>query len=137
MSSVITNLSSEKICLSIQTNLELINSSLFNDLDVLISLLKPIENKDVKSLMTIINDSIFNNIMKYNLNKKVINLKDEKLIEYLDDYKLNIQNYQNKVENFLEELKLKGSLINEIFLAIKILNLSVKYIFSYFFNYID
>ena len=110
-------------------DLELINSSLFNDLDVLISLLKPIENKDVKSLMTIINDSIFNNIMKYNLNKKVINLKDEKLIEYLDDYKLNIQNYQNKVENFLEELKLKGSLINEIFLAIKILNLSVKYIF--------
>ena len=114
-------------------DLELINTSLFNDLDVLISLLKPIENKDIKSLMTIINDSIFNNIMKYNLNKKVINIKDEKLMEYLDDFKLNIQNYQNKVENFLEELKLKGSLINEIFTAVKILNLNVKYIFFLIF----
>ena len=117
-------------------DLELINSNLFNDLDVLISLLKPIENKDIKSLMTIINDSIFNNIMKYNLNKKVIKLDaiDEKLKEYLDGFKLNIQNYQNRVEDFLEELKVKGSLINEIFSAVKILNLSVIiYIFLIYF----
>ena len=117
-------------------DLELINSNLFNDLDVLISLLKPIENKDIKSLMTIINDSIFNNIMKYNLNKKVIKIDkiDEKLKEYLDGFKLNIQNYQNRVEDFLEELKVKGSLINEIFSAVKILNLSVIiYIFLIYF----
>ena len=90
-------------------NLELINANLFNDLDVLISLLKPIENKDIKSLMTIINDSIFNNIMKYNLNKKLIKIDkiDEKLKEYLDGFKLNIQNYQNRVEDFIEELKVK------------------------------
>ena len=117
-------------------DLELINSNLFNDLDVLISLLKPIENKDIKSLMTIINDSIFNNIMKYNLNKKVIKINtiDGKLKEYLDGFKLNIQNYQNRVEDFLEELKVKGSLINEIFSAVKILNLSVIiYIFLIYF----
>jgi hypothetical protein len=117
-------------------DLELINSNLFNDLDVLISLLKPIENKDIKSLMTIINDSIFNNIMKYNLNKKVIKIDkiDEKLKEYLDGFKLNIQNYQNRVEDFLEELKVKGSLINDIFSAVKILNLSVIiYIFLIYF----
>ena len=88
---------------------ELINANLFNDFDVLLSLLKPIENKDIKSLMTIINDSIFNNIMKYNLNKKVIKIDkiDEKLKEYLDGFKLNIQNYQNRVEDFIEELKVK------------------------------
>ncbi len=117
-------------------DLELINSNLFNDLDVLIPLLKPIENKDIKSLMTIINDSIFNNIMKYNLNKKVIKIDkiDEKLKEYLDGFKLNIQNYQNRVEDFLEELKVKGSLINDIFSAVKILNLSVIiYIFLIYF----
>ena len=117
-------------------DLELINANLFNDLDVLISLLKPIENKDIKSLMTIINDSIFNNIMKYNLNKKVIKIDkiDEKLKEYLDGFKLNIQNYQNRVEDFLEELKVKGSLINDIFSAVKILNLSVIiYIFLIYF----
>ena len=90
-------------------NLELINANLFNDFDVLLSLLKPIENKDIKSLMTIINDSIFNNIMKYNLNKKLIKIDkiDEKLKEYLDGFKLNIQNYQNRVEDFIEELKVK------------------------------
>ena len=117
-------------------DLELLYANLFNDLDVLISLLKPIENKDIKSLMTIINDSIFNNIMKYNLNKKVIKINtiDGKLKEYLDGFKLNIQNYQNRVEDFLEELKVKGSLINEIFSAVKILNLSVIiYIFLIYF----
>ena len=47
--------------------------------------------------------------MKYNLNKKLIKIDkiDEKLKEYLDGFKLNIQNYQNRVEDFIEELKVK------------------------------
>jgi hypothetical protein len=104
----------------------------FYKLEGLICLISPIktfnEGNDIKSIMTYINDICFNNIQKYNLNEKPINednLKDENIKDYVKGLKMNIQNYLNNDVEFLDQLKKKNSLISELFVAVKIINLSV------------
>ena len=83
--------------------------------------------------MNYVNDSLFNNIQKYNLNEKPVNednLKDENIKDYVKGLKLNILNYLNSDVDYLETLKKKNSLINETFSAVKIINLSVITIFK-------
>jgi len=115
-----------------------VNKDFFNKFDTLISFLAPIkifnENKEIKYLMHYVNDCLFNNIQKYNLNEKPINeenLKEENIREYVKGLKLNILNYHNSDVDYLETLKKKNSLINELFVAVKIINLSVITIFNY------
>jgi hypothetical protein len=115
-----------------------VNKEFFNKLDTLINFLSPTkifsENKEIKYLMQYVNDCLFNNVQKYNLNEKPINednLKEENIREYVKGLKLNILNYQNSDVDYLETLKKKNSLINELFVAVKIINLSVITIFNY------
>ena len=120
------------------TEIDPVNKDFFNKFDTLISFLAPTkifkENKEIKYLMHYVNDCLFNNIQKYNLNEKPINeenLKEENIREYVKGLKLNILNYHNSDVDYLETLKKKNSLINELFVAVKIINLSVITIFNY------
>jgi hypothetical protein len=115
-----------------------VNKDFFNKFENLINFLAPTkiftENKDVKSLMTYVNDCLFNNLQKYNLNEKPINednLKEENIREYVKGLKLNILHYENLDVDYLDTLKKKNSLINELLVAVKIINLSVITIFNY------
>ena len=116
-----------------------INKNLFNTLDSMINLLKPTKTlfaeKRIDSLVNILNESCFNNVQKYNLNTKTIN--DENVKDSIKDYvkgmKMNIINYENSDVDFLDVIKNKGSLINEIFVAVKLVNLSVNFV-NYIFN---
>ena len=62
------------------------------------------------------------------------NIKDTKLREYLDEYKMNIKKYDNNDSDYLESFKSKGSLINEIYAAMKIINFSVNNLYKSIFN---
>ena len=108
---------------------EPINSNLYSDLDALISLLLPIKDCDnsgnVRSLMTSLNESLYNNLQKHNLNE-TLKIHEEKTREILNEYKLNVQKHDNNDINFLEKMMCKGSLMNEIFTIIKTINLSTK-----------
>ena len=75
--------------------------------------------------MTFLKDTIYNNILKYNLNEK-ITTNDEKSKEYNEEYKLLINKYNNDDMNFLGELNKNGTLINSIYLSIKFLNIDFK-----------
>lgn len=104
----------------------------FYKFDALLNLLQPVrifsESREIKSLMSYINDACFNNIQKYNLNEKPVNednLKDEHIKDYVKNLKLNISNYMNSDVDYLETIKKKNSLINDLFVAVKIINLSV------------
>lgn len=86
----------------------------------------------IKPLLNYINDNCFNNVQKYNLNEKSINeekLKDESVKEYVKKLKLNITNHENNDVEFLDSILKKNSLINELFVAVKLVNLSVIYLF--------
>ena len=76
---------------------------------------------------------MYNNVQKYNMNDtlKMPNIRDSKLRDYLDEYRLNIKKYDNNDNDYLESFNTKGSLINEIYSALKIINLSVKNKFLY------
>jgi hypothetical protein len=115
-----------------------VNKDFFHKFETLINFLAPTkiftENRDVKFLMTYVNDCLFNNLQKYNLNEKPINednLKEENIRDYVKGLKLNILHYQNSDVDYLDTLKKKNSLINELFVAVKIINLSVITIFNY------
>ena len=89
--------------------------------------------------MKLLNDSCFNNIQKFNLNEKTINpdnIKDENVKEYLKAMTMNIKNYKNYDVYYLDTLKRKSSLINKIFVAVKLINLSVTYFnhLNFFFS---
>lgn len=120
------------------TETDPVNKDFFNKFDSLINFLTPTkifnDNKDIKPLMNFINECCFNNLQKYNLNEKPINednLKDENIKEYVKGLKLNILNYSNSDPEYLETIKKKSSLINELFVAVKIVNLSVITCFNY------
>lgn len=112
-----------------------VSKDFFPKLDALINLLAPVkvfnENREIKALMNYINDCCFNNVQKYNLNEKSINednLKDENIKEYVKGLKMNITNYVNSDIDFLDNCTKKSSLINELFVAVKLVNLSVTYL---------
>jgi hypothetical protein len=115
-----------------------ISKDFFNKFDSLINLLSMMkmfeENNEIKSLIVYVNDCLFNNIQKYNLNEKPINednLKDENIKDYVKELKLNILNYSNGDVDYLEGIKKKNSLINELFVPVKLINLSVITFFNY------
>ena len=120
-----------------ENELDPINKDFFNQFSALINFLEPtriLEGKEIKELMRFINDSCFNNIQKYNLNEKPIkieNIKDESIKEYVKGMKLNIKNYKTYDSYYLDSIKTSKSLINDIFIAVKLVNLSV--IFLIFF----
>jgi hypothetical protein len=114
------------------TETDPVNKDFYNKFDSLLSLLNPVkvfsDAKEVKPLMSYLNDILFNNIQKYNLNEKPVNednLKDESIKEYVKNLKLNVLNYSNSDVDYLDTLKKPQSLINDIFAAVKIVNLSV------------
>ena len=116
---------------------EPLNPKLFDALDSIIDSLRPISllenSSDIKVLLTTLNDALYNNVQKYNMNDtlKMPNIRDSKLRDYLDEYRLNIKKYDNNDNDYLESFNTKGSLINEIYSALKIINLSVKNKFLY------
>ena len=117
-----------------------INRDFLYRMDSLINFLAPCkvfnDNKEIKALMGGLNETLFNNIQKYNLNEKPVNednLKDENIKEYVKNLKLNILKYNNSDVDFLETLNKKNSLINDIFSAIKLINFSVNILFIFRF----
>lgn len=111
-----------------------INKDIFSCLESIISLLKPtkilFDEKKIDGLVNIINESVFASVQKYNLNLKTIN--DENVKESIRDYvkgmKMNIINHENSDPDYMDLIKNKGSLINEIFVAVKLVNLSVTFV---------
>lgn len=111
-----------------------INKNIFASLDGLINILRPakalFEEKNIDTVVNSINESVYNNVQKYNLNVRCIN--DENVKESIRDYvkgmKMNIINHENSDTDFLDSIKSRGSLINEIFVAVKLVNLSVIFV---------
>ncbi len=111
-----------------------INKNIFLSLESLINFLKPakllFEEKNIDSIINSLNESVYNNVQKYNLNVKCIN--DENVKESIRDYikgmKMNIINHENSDTDYLDVIKSKGSLINEIYVSVKLVNLSVIFV---------
>ena len=104
---------------------ETVDNKLINNLNGLISLLKNLENSSIINLIKSLNDNIYNNILKYNLNEK-IPIVDEKFKGYSEEYKLLINKINNDDMNYLGELNISGTLINSIYLSIKLLDINFK-----------
>lgn len=109
-----------------------VNKDFMKKFEILLTLLHQVklfsDAREVKPLMSYLNDILFNNMQKYNLNEKPVNednLKDESIKEYVKNLKLNVLNYLNLDVDYLDTLKKPQSLINDIFAAVKIVNLSV------------
>ena len=109
-----------------KNDIEPINVYLTDSIESLINFLKSIgKENNIKKLINELNEKLYNNVCKYNLNK-YIQINDEKLRGYLYSYKLNILYYNNDDYNYLGNLENQKSLINEIFSIIKIINISTK-----------
>ena len=104
---------------------ETVDNKLVNNLSGLISLMKNLDNTSITNLMINLSDNIYNNMFKYNLNEK-INTKDEKFKGYNEEYRLLVNKFNNDDLNFLGELNKNGTLINSIYLSIKLLNINFK-----------
>ncbi len=124
-----------KLGLIYDTNeIDPINKNIFGNLEGLITMLRPTkalyEEKNIDTIVNRINESVYTNVQKYNLNVKCIN--DENVKESIRDYvkgmKMNIINYENSDSDYLDTIKTGGSLINEIFVAVKLVNLSVIFV---------
>ena len=117
-----------------ETEADTLSKDFFKTFDSILNFLSPTKiifnESEVKGLMNYINDCCFNNIQKYNLNEKPINeetIKDQSFKEYVKEMKLNILNYHNNDVDFLDTIKNNKTLINELFVAVKLINLSVIY----------
>jgi hypothetical protein len=122
-----------------KTDKDPVNKEFYHKFESLLNFLQPVkqfsESKEIKNLMIYINDCLFDNLQKYNLNEKPINednLKEESTKQYVKSLKLNILNYNNSDAGFLESLKNRNSLITRVYAAVKIVNLSVITIFNVF-----
>ena len=104
---------------------ETVDNKIINNLNGLTSLLKILENTSIVNLMTNLKDNIYSNIIKYNLNEK-IPINDEKFKGYIEEYKLLINKFNNDDINYLGELNKNGTLINSIYLSIKLLDINFK-----------
>ena len=106
---------------------ETVDNKLLNNLNGLISLLNILENSSIQNIMLDLKNNIYNNILKYNLNeKRPINIEDEKFKGYIEEYKLLINKFNNDDMNYLGELYKNGTLINSVFLPIKLLDINFK-----------
>ena len=111
-----------------------INKNILNSLESMINLLKPakflFDEKQIDSVVNGLNETCYSNVQKYNLNVKTINDEREKdtIRDYVRGMKMNIVNHENTDVEYLDLVKNKGSFINEIFVAVKLINLSVIFI---------
>ena len=109
-----------------KNDIEPLNIYLTDSIESLINFLKSIDKEiNIKKLINELNEKLYNNVCKYNLNK-YIQINNEKLRGYLYSYKLNILYYNNDDYNYLGNIENQKSLINEIFSIIKIINISTK-----------
>lgn len=86
-------------------------------------------SESIHPIMTHINDNLFISIQKYFLNEKLIKddqFKDE-MYEYVKRMKLNILNYSTKDPYFLGNIDKKESLLNSIFIGLRLINISISY----------
>jgi hypothetical protein len=104
---------------------ETVDNKILNNLNGLISLLKNLENTSITNLMKTLNEDIYNNILKYNLNENK-NIGDEKFKGYNEEYKLLVNKFNNDDMNYLGELNKNGTLINSIYVSIKLLDIDFK-----------
>ena len=102
-----------------------IDNKLINILNSLLSFLKILENTSISNLMTNLEESVLNNILKYNLKEKVGGV-DEKYKKYKEEYKLLINKYNNDDMNFLGDIYKNDSFINSIYLSIKLIDINFK-----------
>ena len=102
-----------------------IDNKLINILNSLLSFLKISENTSISNLMTNLEESVLNNILKYNLKEKVGGV-DEKYKKYKEEYKLLINKYNNDDMNFLGDIYKNDSFINSIYLSIKLIDINFK-----------
>ena len=105
-----------------------IDNKLTVGLEGLIACLKNLENTSVGNLLDDLKNNIYNNILKYNLKETTkTNLKDDKLKKYIEEeYKLLVYKFNNDDLNYLGELNKNGSLLNSIYLTIKLLDINFK-----------
>lgn len=117
-----------------ETESDPIDKNFFKNFDTLLNFLNPVNlmNQDTKAIMSFLNECCFNNIQKYNLNEKPMNeesIRDQTFKDYVKEMKLKILNYSNRDVDFLDSVKNQKSLINELFVAVKLINLSVLIIY--------
>lgn len=87
-----------------------------------------VTGETIHPLMVLLNDSCFSSVQKYYLNEKPIKddqFKDETVHNYVKGMKMNILNYNTKDPYFFGELESKSSLINGVFMPLRLLNISV------------
>ena len=101
-----------------------IDNNLINILSSLLSLLKILENTSITNLMKNLENNILSNILKYNLKEK--KPEDQKLKRFYEEYPLLINKYNNDDINFLGDIYKNDSLINSIYLSIKLVDINFK-----------
>lgn len=118
-----------------------VNKDFLMKFEATINFLAPVnilnENKEISFLVTRLNECCFSNIQKYNLNEKPINedlIKDDNIKEYVKGLKLNVLKHRNKDVGYLDQIQNKHALINELFVAVKLINLSVITFVNYLTN---
>lgn len=87
-----------------------------------------VTGETIHPLMVLLNESCFASVQKYYLNEKPIKddqFKDETVHNYVKGMKMNILNYNTKDPYFFGELESKASLINGVFMPLRLLNISV------------
>lgn len=88
-------------------------------------------SKAINTIMGQINDACFSSVQKYNLhnfNKPIgENSFKESIRDYVINMKMNLLEYKNQDAYFLGDLDNKNSLINKIYLNLRIINTSVRH----------
>ena len=102
-----------------------IDNKVINILHALLSLLKILENPSIINLMKNLEENIYNNLSKYNLKEKK-SPEDEKYKRFFEEYKLNVFKYNNDDTNYLGDIYKSDSLINNIFLSVKLIDINFK-----------
>lgn len=88
-------------------------------------------SKSINYVMDLLNDACFTSVQKYNLHnfEKPIsenNFKDS-IKDYIQNMKMNLLEYRAQDAYFLGDLDDKNSLINKIYLNLRVINTSVSY----------
>ena len=102
-----------------------IDNKVINILNSFLSFLKMIENTSITNLMNNLKENVYNNLLKYNLKEKKPP-EDEKFKRFYEEYKLIVNKYNNEDVNFLGDIYKTDSLINSIYLNIKLIDINFK-----------
>ena len=88
-------------------------------------------SNNINKIMEIFNEACYSNVQKYGLHDfdKPIsenNFKDS-IKDYIKNMRMNLLEYKNNDIFFLGELETKGSLMNNIFLTLRVLNTAISF----------